>query len=270
MNIAVTLHILGGMLVYLAGTLLVPLVVSLLYADGVATAFLLSIAICVATGLVLLKTCKNNGELSVREGFAIVTFGWACFSLFGALPFYLSDYIPTFVDAFFETMSGFTTTGATILTDIEALPKSLLLWRALSHWLGGMGIIVLSLAILPMLGVGGMQLFKAEVPGPTADKLSPRIQDTAKLLWGVYVLLTLAETIWLMFGGMDLFDAICHSFATLATGGFSTKNASVAAFDSAYIDTIIIIFMFILAFIFYSLKYNHNVVLNEYYFFTMT
>jgi trk system potassium uptake protein TrkH len=140
-------------------------------------------------------------------------------------------------------MSGFTTTGSTILTNIEGLPQSLLFWRALTHWLGGMGIIVLSLAILPMLGVGGMQLFKAEVPGPTADRLKPRIQDTAKMLWGVYFLLTVVECILLMFGGMSFFDAICHSFATLATGGFSTRNASVAAYDSSYIDGVITLFM---------------------------
>ncbi|OQY18114.1 MAG: potassium transporter [Desulfobacteraceae bacterium 4572_35.1] len=153
-----------------------------------------------------------------------------------------------------ETMSGFTTTGSTILTEIESLPHSILFWRSLTHWLGGMGIIVLSLAILPMLGVGGMQLFQAEVPGPTADRLKPRIQDTAKLLWGVYVILTAIETILLMAGDMSFYDAICHSFATLATGGFSTRNASVAAYDSAYIDWVITVFMF-LAGVNFSLHY---------------
>jgi len=142
-------------------------------------------------------------------------------------------------------MSGFTTTGSTILIHIEELPQSLLFWRALSHWLGGMGIIVLSLAILPMLGVGGMQLFKAEVPGPTTDRLKPRIQDTATMLWGVYLLLTALETLLLMLGGMTFFDAICHAFATLATGGFSTRDASIAAFDSAYIDGVMTLFMFL-------------------------
>ncbi len=151
-------------------------------------------------------------------------------------------------------MSGFTTTGSTILTDIEALPPSLLLWRSLTQWVGGMGIIVLSLAILPMLGVGGMQLFKAEVPGPTADRLKPRIQDTAKLLWGVYVLLTGAEVLLLMSGGMSFFDGINHAFTTMATGGFSTRNASVAAYGSAYIDWVITFFMF-LAGVNFSLHY---------------
>jgi trk system potassium uptake protein TrkH len=151
-------------------------------------------------------------------------------------------------------MSGFTTTGSTILTDIEAMPASLLLWRSMTQWFGGMGIIVLSLAILPMLGVGGMQLFKAEVPGPTADRLKPRIQDTAKLLWGVYVLLTIAEIMLLMAGSMSFFDALNHAFTTMATGGFSTRNASVAAYDSAYIDWVITLFMF-LAGVNFSLHY---------------
>ncbi|MDH3809899.1 MAG: TrkH family potassium uptake protein, partial [Desulfuromonadales bacterium] len=192
--------------------------------------------------------------LSVREGFAIVTFGWTFFALFGALPFVFSGAIPSYLNAFFETMSGFTTTGSTILTDIEAMPPSLLLWRSLTQWLGGMGIIVLSLAILPMLGVGGMQLFKAEVPGPTTDRLKPRIQDTAKLLWGVYVLLTCIETLLLMAGGMSFFDGLNHAFTTMATGGFSTRNASVAAYNSVYIDWIITIFMF-LAGVNFSLHY---------------
>ncbi|MDH4026883.1 MAG: TrkH family potassium uptake protein, partial [Desulfuromonadales bacterium] len=185
---------------------------------------------------------------------AIVTFGWTFFALFGALPFVFSGAIPSYLNAFFETMSGFTTTGSTILTDIEAMPPSLLLWRSLTQWLGGMGIIVLSLAILPMLGVGGMQLFKAEVPGPTTDRLKPRIQDTAKLLWGVYVLLTCIETLLLMAGGMSFFDGLNHAFTTMATGGFSTRNASVAAYNSVYIDWIITIFMF-LAGVNFSLHY---------------
>lgn len=190
----------------------------------------------------------------MREGFAVVTFGWLTFAVFGALPYLLSGAISSPLDALFETMSGFTTTGSTILADIESLPRSILFWRSLTHWLGGMGIIVLSLAILPMLGVGGMQLFQAEVPGPTADRLKPRIQDTAKLLWGVYVIFTVLETLLLMAGNMSFYDAICHSFATLATGGFSTRNASIAAYDSAYIDWVITLFMF-LAGVNFSLHY---------------
>lgn len=245
MNLILTLRILGAMLLYLSGTLLTALPFSLYFHDGAATSFLLSALTTASCGGVLFYFCRSRKELSLREGFAVVTFGWALFALFGALPYIYSGAIPSPLDAVFETMSGFTTTGSTILTNVEALPKSLLFWRALTHWLGGMGIIVFSLAILPMLGVGGMQLFKAEVPGPTADRLKPRIQDTAKLLWGVYLLLTAAETLLLILGGMSFFDALCHSFATLATGGFSTRNASVGAFNSAYIEWVVILFMFL-------------------------
>jgi len=255
MNIQLNLRILGALLLFLAAALLFPIPFSLYYADGAALAFIWSSSISFLVGLILFRLCQSDRELSVREGFAIVTFGWLFYAIFGALPFLLSGAIPAPLDAMFETMSGFTTTGASILTRIEGLPESILLWRSLTQWLGGMGIIVMSLAILPMLGVGGMQLFKAEVPGPTADRLKPRIQDTAKLLWGVYVLLTAAETILLMFGGMSLHDALCHSFATLATGGFSSRNASVGAYNSAYIDWVVTLFMF-LAGVNFSLHYH--------------
>jgi trk/ktr system potassium uptake protein len=245
MNIRLTLRILGALLIFLAATLLFPVPFSLYYSDGATLSLLQSALVTLIAGLLLFRCFHSDKELSVREGFAIVTFGWLGFTLFGALPFVFSGAIPSYLDACFETMSGFTTTGSTILTKIEGLPESILLWRATTHWLGGMGIIVLSLAILPMLGVGGMQLFKAEVPGPTADRLKPRIQDTAKLLWGVYVLLTSLETLLLMFGGMSFFEALCHAFATMATGGFSTRDASLASFNSAYIDTVVTGFMFL-------------------------
>lgn len=238
MDISTTLRILGALLLFLSATLLAPIPFSLYFHDGAWWAFVASAALCFFTGRGLHKRFAGKKEISVREGFAVVTFGWGIFAVFGALPFLFSGAIPSPVDAVFETMSGFTTTGSTILTQIEGLPESILFWRSLTHWLGGMGIIVLSLAILPMLGVGGMQLFKAEVPGPTADRLKPRIQDTAKLLWGVYVLLTAAETLLLMLGGMNFYEALCHSFATLATGGFSTRNASVAGFESAYMNRV--------------------------------
>lgn len=246
MNLAVLFRVLGALGVFLAAVLLFPLPLSIADGDGAHVGLLGAAAVALAGGAVgILATRRGRPELSHREGFAVVTLGWVLFGVIGALPYYFSGAIPTLVDAVFESFSGFTTTGSTILTDIEGLPRSLLLWRALTHWLGGMGIIVLSLAILPMLGVGGMQLFRAEVPGPTADRLSPRIQDTAKLLWGVYVGLTAVEVVLLMFGGMDWFDAVCHAFATLATGGFSTRNASVGAFGSAYIDYVITLFMFL-------------------------
>ncbi len=243
MNLILTLRILGSLLLFLGAALFTPLPFSFYYGDGVWSTFILSAVICFVVGGLLFRFCNSPKELTVREGFAVVSFGWTIFAVFGALPYLLSGAISSPLDAIFETMSGFTTTGSTILTEIEALPQSLLFWRSLTQWLGGMGIIVLSLAILPMLGVGGMQLFKAEVPGPTADRLKPRIQDTAKMLWGVYFLLTMVETLLLMFGGMSFFDALCHSFATLATGGFSTQNSSIGAYDSSYIDGVVTLFM---------------------------
>jgi trk system potassium uptake protein TrkH len=186
---------------------------------------------------------------------AIVAIGWTAIGFFGAFPFYLGAEFSTFVDAFFESVSGFTTTGSSILTDIEVVSKGLLFWRSFIQWLGGMGIIVLSVAILPFLGVGGMQLYKAEVPSPVPDKLKPRIRDTATVLWKVYALISLAQVLFLMIGGMNLYDALCHAFTTMPTGGFSTKNASIAHFDSVYFDTVIIIFM-LLAGINFSLHYQ--------------
>ncbi|MHB8765411.1 MAG: TrkH family potassium uptake protein, partial [Deferrisomatales bacterium] len=246
MNLPALFKVLGALSLFLGGMLLLPLPLSLADGDGAWPALLASAGLAAALGGGALRaTGRGRPELTHREGFAVVTLGWVVFGVLGALPYRFTGEIPTLVDAVFESLSGFTTTGATILTDIEALPRSLLLWRALTHWLGGMGIIVLGLAILPMLGVGGMQLFRAEVPGPTADRLSPRIQDTAKLLWGVYVGLTAAQVGLLMLGGMDWFDAACHAFATMATGGFSTRNASVAAFGSAYLDAVITVFMFL-------------------------
>ena len=187
----------------------------------------------------------QNRNIRKRDGYLIVTFGWIIMSLFGTLPFLLSGAIPSFTDAFFETISGYTTTGATILTDIEAVPKAILFWRSFTHWIGGMGIIVLTIAILPLLGIGGMQLFVAESPGIAPDKLHPRITVTAKRLWMVYVFLTFAEMVLLMIGGMTFFDAINHAMSTLATGGFSTKNASIAYYDSPFIHYVIIVFMFL-------------------------
>lgn len=192
-----------------------------------------------------LTSAEKDKELKKKDGYLIVTLGWLFMSLFGSLPYLVSGEIPYFTDAFFETISGYTTTGATVLVDIESVPKGILFWRSLTQWIGGMGIIVLAVAILPILGIGGMQLFVAEAPGITPDKMKPRIKDVAKRLWLMYVGLTLAETILLMFGGMSFFDAINHSLTTMATGGFSTKNKSVAHFDSPYIHYVIVIFMFI-------------------------
>lgn len=243
MHIGSVIHILGFLLMFLAAAMLLPLPFSFYYGDSVHYSLIFSAVITFILGFIGFKATRFDRDLRPKEGFAVVTFGWLSFSLFGSLPFLLSGTIPSFTDAFFETMSGFTTTGATILRDIEVLPAGILFWRSLTHWIGGMGIIVLSLAILPFLGVGGMQLFKAEVPGPVADKLTPRITGTAKILWGVYVLLSAVEVVLLMFGGMNLFDAMCHTFGTMATGGYSTRNASIGAYDSAFIDYVIIAFM---------------------------
>lgn len=187
---------------------------------------------------------EKNKELKKRDGYLVVTLGWLMMAFFGTLPYFFSGTIEFFTDAFFETMSGFTTTGASILNDIEAMPKGILFWRSLTQWVGGMGIIVLTVAILPILGIGGMQLFVAEAPGIGPEKLKPRIKDTAKRLWLIYLGLTTLEMVLLMFGGMSFFDAINHSLTTMATGGFSTKQDSIAFFDSAYIQYVIVFFMF--------------------------
>lgn len=239
-------NILGRLLIIEGLFLSVCIPVSLFYHDGVLPAFIFSVMIMLGAGAgILFLTRKAEKLIGKREGFIIVSLVWVVFSLFGCLPFILSGSIPSFTDAFFETISGFTTTGASVLEDIEAIPKGLLLWRSMTQWMGGMGIIVLSLAILPVLGIGGMQLFVAEVPGPTKEKLHPRVKQTAQRLWGIYIIFTGLEVILLAFGGMDIFDSVCHSLTTMATGGYSTKQASIAYFDSAYIQYVITLFMFI-------------------------
>jgi len=203
--------------------------------------------ITIAIGSILYFFNKpDNKKIQKKEGYLIVTFGWLTLSITGMLPYLLSGSIPTIANAFFETISGYSTTGSSILTDIESMPKGILFWRSATHWIGGMGIIVLTIAILPLLGIGGMQLFMAEAPGPSADKLHPRITDTAKRLWQIYVLLTLIEFLLLKLAGMNWFDALNHAMATVSTGGFSTKNASISHWNGApLIQYIIIFFMFV-------------------------
>jgi len=227
--------------------MLLATLVSFLYKDGVTLNLLFSGFISLAFGgLGMLYARDHNKEMNKREGYIVVAFGWIVMALFGAIPYMLTGAIPSFTNAFFETISGFTTTGASILNDIESVPKGILFWRSLTHWIGGMGIIVLAVAILPLLGIGGMQLFAAEAPGPSADKLHPRITDTAKRLWLIYFGYTAAETILLKVAGMSFFDAINHSMSTLSTGGFSTKNASIAYWNhKPIIQYIIIVFMFL-------------------------
>ncbi|MEX2115802.1 MAG: potassium transporter TrkG [Bacteroidota bacterium] len=249
MRIVPVLSVLGFIICAVGIAMLAAVLCSWYFEEPDVQPILVSALISIAVGVFLMMFMKrlDGEELRAREGFAIVTFGWIVAPLFGTLPFLFSGAIPSFTDAFFESVSGFTTTGASILSDVESLTHGLLFWRAMTHWLGGMGIIVLSLAILPLLGVGGMQLFKAEFAGPTKDKLTPRIAETARILWSVYVLMTAVQAGLLIAGGMSFFDSICHSFATIATGGFSTKNASIGHFNSAYFDVVITVFMFIAA-----------------------
>lgn len=235
----------GAITVCISLTMLFPLSFSIYYGDGSTWPLIQSIVLALSAGLTIFFVFRrfNQPRMSHRNAIAIVTLGWIAATVIGALPFFLSGTFDTFTDCIFESISGFSTTGSSVLADIERVPRGILMWRSLTHWLGGMGIIVLSLAILPFLGLGGMQLYKAEAPGPSPDKLTPRIRDTASALWRVYLLFTLVMIILLMFGGMDVFDAICHTFGTLATGGFSTRNLSIAYYNSAYIDTVITIFM---------------------------
>lgn len=247
LNYKIIVHFFGLLLVVNGGFMLLSTLISLIYKDGVTLQLLLSGIVVLALGVLLMfKTKEHKKEMNKREGYIIVAFGWLVMALSGTLPYLITNSIPSFTNAFFETVSGFTTTGATILDDIEIVPKGVLFWRSLTHWIGGMGIIVLAVAILPLLGIGGMQLFAAEAPGPSADKLHPRITDTAKRLWLIYFGYTAVETILLQLAGMSFFDAINHSMSTLSTGGFSTKNASVAYWnDTPAIQYIIILFMFL-------------------------
>jgi len=237
----------GLLLLFNGLFMLIAAVVSGVYDDGATLDIALASITTMFIGVSSMYFTRNHKkEVQRKEGYIIVTFGWIVMSLSGMLPYLFSGAIPSVTNAFFETISGYTTTGASILEDIEALPEGILLWRSLTHWIGGMGIIVLAIAILPLLGIGGMQLFAAEAPGPSADKLHPRITDTAKRLWLIYVGYTAAETLLLKLAGMSFFDAINHSLATLSTGGFSTKNASLAFWnDQPLIQYIVIFFMFL-------------------------
>ena len=257
MRLRYTLHLVGILTFFLGLTMVFPLLFGLYYQDESVVPLLKSMAVTLGSGLVLYFIFRSaRGEImSHREGIGVVAIGWTAAGLFGALPYYWGGVFNTFADAFFESISGFTTTGASVLMNIEVVPRGFLFWRSLTHWLGGMGIIVLSLAILPLLGVGGMQLYKAEVPGPVPDKLKPRIRDTAMVLWKVYLLFSAAEALLFVLGGMDLFDALCHTFGTMATGGFSTRNVSIGSNQSPYVDTVVILFM-LFAGINFSLHYQ--------------
>ncbi len=247
MRIRVLFKVLALMAAIVSLFMLWPLVWALKDGSQDAEAFISSIfcGLSVAGLLFALGRRASTRDLGIREAFAAVTLSWITASLIGALPYFFYGSVPTYTDAFFEAMSGFSTTGASVLKDIQSNPRGILFWRDLTHWLGGMGIIVLSLAVLPFLGVGGMQLYRAEVPGPTPEKLTPRIRQTALLLWGVYLLFSLLETTLLLLGGMGAFEALTHTFGTMATGGFSPLNASIGQYNNAYFDWVVIVFMFL-------------------------
>lgn len=251
------IRVLGLLTLSLGLTMIFATIVGLYYQDNSLLPMMLSFAITLFCGFLMYIGFRGITieSMSTREGMAIVSFGWIAVGIFGALPFYFGIESCTFTDAFFESISGFTTTGASILQNIEGISKGILFWRSLIQWLGGMGIIVLSIAILPFLKVGGMQLYKAEVPSPVPDKLKPRIKETATILWKVYALLTILQVFFLLLGGMSLLDSICHAFTTMPTGGFSTQNTSIAHYQSTYLDMVFIIFM-IFAGINFTLHYQ--------------
>ncbi len=245
---------LGALNFVLGLAMVLPLAIGMYDGSSDTGAFGLALGLTLAAnGLAYLLTRNAAADLRHRDGFVLVSLAWVSVCFFGALPFWWSGLFGGFTNAYFETVSGFTTTGSTILTDIGSIPRATLFWRSIIQWFGGMGIIVLSLAILPILGVGGMQIFKAEVPGPTADKLQPRVRDTAMLLWKVYLLLTVAEAALLFSGGMSFFESVCHSFTTLATGGFGTRPDSFMS-ATPFQEGVVTLFMF-LAGVNFSLHY---------------
>lgn len=244
MNYKMTAYVLGKMLGVEALVLCIPAAVSLIYGEtSDMAAFGITSAVLCVFFLLFGRKKPENGRIYGKDGLVIVAAAWILWSVFGALPFYLSREIPSYVDALFETVSGFTTTGSTILTDIEALSYGMNFWRCLTHWIGGMGVLVFVMVVTSLDDKSSMHLMRAEVPGPEADKLVPKARETAKLLYAMYMALTVAEIIFLLAGGMNLYDSIIHAFSTAGTGGFANHNSSVAYYDSAYIDGVITVFM---------------------------
>ncbi|HPD01093.1 MAG TPA: TrkH family potassium uptake protein [Acetivibrio sp.] len=243
MNYGIVIKTLGKILVLEAVMMIFPSVVSLLYYQQDKVAFAVTLAVTGLVGIFLSRFPAKTNTIKIREGLTIVTFAWILVSFFGSLPFVFSGSVDSFADAFFETVSGLTTTGATVIDNVEALPRGILFWRSFTHWFGGMGILVLMVSILPALGVGGFQVFKAESTGPVTDRIVPRIKDTAKILYTIYLGITVLGVVLLIIGGMSLFDALVYSFGTVGTGGFATKNLSVGAYNSVYIDIVISLLM---------------------------
>lgn len=242
MNRRMIAYILGRILLVEAALLALPMLVAVLYKES-AEPFLFPMLALILCGVLLGHITPRTRTLYARDGLAIVALAWIVMSFFGAMPFYISHSMPTFVDCFFETVSGFTTTGASILTEVEHLSQGILFWRSFTHWVGGMGVLVFVMAILPMSDGHGMHLLRAEVPGPVVGKLVSRLGDTAKILYSIYLVMTVVEIILLLLGGMPLFDACIHAFGTAGTGGFSSRNLSVGAYNSPYFDIVIGIFM---------------------------
>lgn len=239
--------IFGAIMLVLSFAMLMPLLVAVIYGENdCIKAFARVIVPSAVVGLMLMKLIKPSKKtLKMRDGAFIVSITWLLFSLIGSIPFILTDAIPNFADALFEATSGFTTTGSTVVTDVESLPKAILFWRTFTHWLGGMGILIFTIALLPALGMDGQQVASAEMPGPTLSKITPKLSDTARYLYVLYMLMTAVEVILLLFGGMSFFDAVCHSFSTMGTGGFSNYSNSIAHFQSPYIEIVICLFMFL-------------------------
>ena len=242
MNYRRILNTLGIVLCFEAICMILPLICAIVYKEREIIGFLISIAICIIVGLPLALQKSKSKNIYSREGFIIVALCWIVMSIFGALPFVISGAIPSFIPALFETVSGFTTTGATILTDVEVLPRSLLFWRSFTHWIGGMGVLVFLVALLPLSGGSNLFLMKAESTGPSVNKLVPRVKSSAKILYGIYIALTLLMLVFLLAGGMNFFEAITHTFGTAGTGGFGVKNTSIAGY-SPYIQNVITVFM---------------------------
>ena len=242
MNRRMICRVLGLILLCLAALLLLPMVAGLCYGESVSH-FLITIAISGTAGFLLTRVRPYSTVIYAKDGFVVVSLGWILMSMLGALPFVISGDIPNYINALFETVSGFTTTGASILDDIEGLSRGCMFWRSFTHWIGGMGVLVFILAVLPMSGEHSMHIMRAEVPGPTVGKLVPRVRQTAKILYLIYIAMTVLEMLLLLLGGMDFYDALLHAFATAGTGGFSTRAASIAAFDSVYLEMVIAVFM---------------------------
>ena len=242
MNRRMICRVLGLILVCEAALLILPMVAGLCYGESV-THFLITMALSGVLGFLLARVKPYSDVIYAKDGFVVVSLGWVLMSLIGALPFVLSGDIPNYINALFETVSGFTTTGASILEDVEGLSRGCMFWRSFTHWIGGMGVLVFIMAVLPMSGEHSMHIMRAEVPGPTVGKLVPRVRQTAKILYLIYIAMTLLEMLLLLLGGMSFYDALLHAFATAGTGGFSTKSASIAAFDSLYLEMVIAVFM---------------------------